>query len=137
MIEQARKTDPTTKIVNEDLMDSSFNRRADFFIVSGTYNMIGGMNHDEWKTFFYESIKKMYELSNVGVVFNTLNHYSTFYVDNLFYLDPREFIEYSHKHLSRFINIKNSSPLFENTISIIRPEHMKKMYGRNDFEKYL
>jgi len=136
MIKKGKELNPEAKIINTDFMDPSYSTRADFFIVSGTFNMIGNNDLDVWERFFYSSISKMFELSNIGVIFNTLNFYSTFHAENLFYLDPGEFIAYSKSNLSRFVNIKNSSPLYENTISVIKPEFMKAQYNHKDFEKY-
>jgi hypothetical protein len=136
MVDSAKKIYPDINIINKDLLDDDYQQKFDFCVLSGTFNLPGDIDRSDWLNFTLAVIKKMYTLSNIGIAFNALTAYSTFNAPELFYLDPKITLDYIKNNLSRHCQIMMSSPLFEDTYIVLKPEVLSNQYPEPEFDKY-
>jgi hypothetical protein len=136
MVEVAKKNYPEISVINQDLLVDDYQERFDFCVLSGTFNLLGKNDKNDFMQFIFRIIDKMYSISDVGIAFNTLTTYSTFNDPELFYLDPKITLDYIKKNLSRHCQIIMASPLYEDTYIIIKPEVVSMKYPAPEFDKY-
>jgi len=136
MVDYSLNKYPDIEIFNVDLLSYQFDRKFDFVVLSGTFNIPGGVLEDQWKDFIFSAIKRMFELCNTGISFNALTTYSTFSASELFYLDPAEVLSYIQSHISRFCYINTAYPLYEVSYSVFKPEAIRDRFKHADFDKY-
>jgi hypothetical protein len=136
MIETAQKMYPEIKLLNTDIVGDNFNEKFDFTVLSGTFNIPGSVGENDWEEFIFSVIKKMYQSAEIGISFNALTTYSTFTVNDLFYLKPEKVFSYIQSELSRFCIVNTAYPLFEVTYTILKPEFLHSKYPHSDFTKY-
>jgi hypothetical protein len=137
MVETAQKLYPQIEVLNIDFLSEDFHRKFDFVVLSGTFNLPNGVNKEEWESFVFSMIEKMFYSSKLGISFNALTSYSTFYDESLFYLEPEKVLSFIQKKLSRFCSINTAYPLFEVSYSIYTPECIKNHFRKDEFKKYL
>ena len=136
MVETAKNNYPEISVINQDLLADDYQQRFDFCVLSGTFNLPGKTNRNDWLEFVLSMIQKMYEISVVGIAFNALTTFSTFNDPELFYLDPKIALDYIKKNLSRHCQIIMASPLFEDTYIVLKPETVSMKYPAPEFDKY-
>jgi hypothetical protein len=136
MVETAKNNYPEISVINQDLLADDYQQRFDFCVLSGTFNLPGNTNRNDWLEFVLSMIQKMYEISCVGIAFNALTTFSTFNDPELFYLDPKITLDYIKKNLSRHCQIMMASPLFEDTYIVLKPETVSMKYPAPEFDKY-
>lgn len=137
MIDSSLKLYPDIELYNIDFLSDAFNKHYDFYVLSGTFNIPGNVSNNEWENFMFNTIKKMFNLSTIGISFNTLTSYSTYFDASLYYPEPEKIFAYIQKNLSRFSLINTSYPLYEVTFTVIKPEFLKRHYSNLPaFNKY-
>ncbi|MCS7029383.1 MAG: class I SAM-dependent methyltransferase [Bacteroidia bacterium] len=136
MVETARKLYPNITITSEDFLSESFHKEFDFLVVSGTFNIPNGIEKIEWEEFIFKIISKMFHLARIGISFNALTTYATFYSDKLYYLDPQKTFAYIQKNLSRFCILNTAYPMYEVTYTVYKKSHIAIIFQEEDFAKY-
>ena len=119
-----------------DIAQAPSGERYDFVVLSGTFNMPGGVPSGDWKAFVLETIRKMFAMCRRGISFNFLTTYNTFSDPQLFYLDPLEMADFCIKELSRFTQLDHSYPLYEGTIAVFTKECVQEHHAARQFAKY-
>lgn len=137
MVDTAKSIYPEINVISQDLLADDFQQRFDFCVLSGTFNLPGETDRNDWLEFVFSMIQKMYAISDVGIAFNALTNYSTFNAPELFYLDPKITLDFIKKNLSRHCQIMMSSPLYEDTYIVLKPEVVSEQYAAPEFDKYL
>ncbi len=137
MIDYAEKKYPGIKVYNRDVLKEKVTDKYDLVVFSGGLYFPGAVPKEEWKQFVFDIIDSMFEMCTIGISFNLLTTYCDYQVDHLFYLDPKEILDYCIKKHSRFVNIEHSYPLFEWTVSMYKKEYIKQKYPQPEFQKYL
>jgi hypothetical protein len=137
MIDHAREKFPGIELYNRDVLKEPVNDKYHIVVFSGGLYLPGNIPHDEWKKFVFDIISKMWEMSTVGISFNLLTTYSTYKSDHLFYVSPAEIIDYCCQNLSRFVNLDQSYPLYEWTITVFKKEYIQEKYKQPELQKYL
>jgi len=136
MIDAVHADNPEIRILNRDILEEGFDEEFDFLVANGVFNFPGQTSVEEWESFVFSMIEKMYRLARVGVSFNALTTYSTFQDLDLYYLDPSVVLEFVQRSLGRHCEIRMSSPLFEVTYTVFKPESIKRRYPQAEFQKY-
>lgn len=136
MVAHSQALYPNIEVLNADFLSPDFNRRFDFVVLSGTFNIPGAVNETEWQSFIFSMVSKMFASADLGISFNALTTYSTFRADELFYLSPEKVMEHIQKNLSRFCTINSAYPLYEFSYSVFTKEAMKNKFSHNAFAKY-
>jgi len=89
MVESAKKNYPEAHFIHENFLNTSFQKRFDYIIASGTFNY----RVIDQEKYIQEVIEKLWRLSIKGVAFNLLSSETPKkkrYEDLLFYYDPEE-----------------------------------------------
>jgi hypothetical protein len=137
MIEAARNKFPEIKIENHDIVKDTNVPQADITLLSGTLNLLAGAEEEEWKEFSFSLIKRMFELSKVGISFNLLTSYRTFSDPTLAYFNPAEVFDFCMNNMSRFVMLDHAYPLYEFSVTVFHKEHMRNEFANPAFQKYL
>ncbi len=137
MIETAQKKFPDITLKNHDLLNDTDIPLADISLLSGTLNLLAGVNEEEWKDFSFSLLKRMFELSKVGISFNLLTSHRTFSDPTLAYFNPTEVFDFCIKNMSRFVHLDHAYPLYEFSVTVFHKEYMRKEFDKEAFQKYL
>ena len=70
--------------------------------------------------YMQELVSKMYSISRIGISFNIMSLYSNYQVDNLFYMNPQDVIEYVGRNFSSHFTIDQSYGLYEFTTYVYK-----------------
>ena len=90
----------------------------DYIIASGTFNAKLTFDNEHWKNFFYDSLEKMFEKSNKGIVFNCMTEHVDWTYDRLFYPSLSDITKFIVQKLSRNFMVDHSYNLYEMTIFV-------------------
>jgi hypothetical protein len=132
-IEQSKKKFPDAEFYLENIASpyDEIEKRiknCDYYCLSGTFNPKGDVPLADWENFIHRSISNMFRMARKGICFNFLTSYSDFKNPELYYADPRETIDYCIRHLSRFVAMSQTLPLFEFTVLVYRQEYIRKLH---------
>lgn len=136
MITLAKAKYPEITVRNRNILRYPVQERYDFVVLSGSFNMPGNVEPDEWKKFSLSLISSMYGMCNKAIAFNFLTSHRTLTDPSLFYFDPSEVVNYCLSNLSRFVELKHSSPLYEGTVTVYRESYIQQQYKEPAFDKY-
>jgi len=136
MIRHAKEKYPEITVINRDILHDNLQDKYDFVVLSGTMNITGNVEQDEWKKFCLSLISRMYGMCNKAIAFNFLTSHRTYSDSSLCYFDPSELLDFCIKNLSRFVEIKHNYPLYEGTIIVYREDYIHDKYNNSAFEKY-
>jgi hypothetical protein len=136
MIDRAVQKYPEVTLGNRNFLDARLDERYDFVVLSGTLNLLAGVEGDEWKSMCLALIRKMYAHADRGIAFNFLSTYRTYSDPLLYYFDPREMFDFATTHLSRFVVLDASYPLYECTVTVFNKNYMSTLHGHDDLKKY-
>ncbi|MFZ2541672.1 MAG: hypothetical protein WAW75_07860 [Gallionella sp.] len=136
MIALAKEKYPEITVKNRDILSEVGQKKNDFVVLSGTLNIPGNVEPEEWRRFCFSLISSMYGMCNKAIAFNFLTSHKTFTDPNLFYFDPSELLDYCIKNLSRFVELKHSYPLYEGTITVYRENYIQDQYKNPALAKY-
>lgn len=137
MLQDARLKYPGIKVFNRDVLEEPVSDSYDVVVFSGGLYLPGSIPHEEWKEFVFNIIDKMFQMCKVGISFNLLTSYSSYRDPDLFFMDPKEILDYCISNLSRFVNIDHAYPLYEYTVSVFRKEYIASIHPQEQFAKYL
>jgi hypothetical protein len=137
MIDYAEKKYPGIRLFKRDVLKEEVTDKYDIVVFSGGLYFPGAIPEREWKKFVFDIIDKMFDMSKIGISFNLLTTYCDYKTDNLFYLDPREILDYCITKHSRFISLEHNYPLYEWTLSMFKKDYIKQKYTQPEFQKYL
>ena len=87
----------------------------DFVVCSGAFNTLLDHKESEWKAHCKTTIKKMFELSKIGVAFNMLSHYNPERDNDFYYASPEEYFSFA-KTLTKSVTLRHDYPMHEFTI---------------------
>lgn len=136
MIELSRKKYPNISVENFNLITDKNIPMADVTLLSGTLNLNTGGNEAEITEFVCSMIKRMFEISRIGISFNMLTSHRTFTDPDLAYFDPAFILDFCIKNLSRFVHIDHAYPLFEFSVTVFQKDYMKQKFETEAFKKY-
>ncbi len=112
--------------------------RHDFVTMSGTLNPRLSVDEPAWRTHVASLLGAMYAMCRRGCAANFL----TAYCDRsqmrpeLHYEDPARLLELVTRTLSRHVEIDAGGPLYEFTVRVTRPEHVRQRYRGAEFDRY-
>ena len=94
--------------------------KMDFVLTSGIFNVKNSFSNSIWKDYVFETISKMYQISNKGIGFNFLTFDTTFRDKKLFYMSIDELIRFLRKKISKKIIIHHDYELWEYTVFVYK-----------------
>jgi hypothetical protein len=138
MVSASKLLYPEINVLEGDILETiDFSeKKFDFVVLSGVFNLPGEVSNDEWEVFVFRMIENMFEISNKAISFNALTTYTTFRSEELYYLDSFKVIEFIQRKLSRFYSLNSSYPLYENTYTIYKESYIEESFPAQEFKKY-
>jgi len=94
--------------------------QADYTFVSGTFNVKLQASDADWDAYIKRHLEAMFAKSRRGLAFNLLTSYVDWKAENLFYADPKDFVDFCKTRLARFVTLHHDYALFEWTIAVTR-----------------
>ena len=120
MIDYAREKHPDAEFFLGDFLNYQFHQKFDYVVCNGILTQKLETSIIDMEHFANSIIKKMFEISEIGIAFNVMSNRVNYMVDNLYYRSPSELMEYCFDHLSRKIKIDHSYPIYEYTVYVYR-----------------
>ena len=102
------------------ILGPAVTEEADYTFVSGTFNVKLEASDAEWDAYIKQHLEAMFAKSRRGLAFNLLTSYVDWKQENLFYADPRDFVDFCKTRLSRYVTLVHDYALFEWTILVTR-----------------
>lgn len=95
-------------------------RKFDFVVSSGIFNVKMDVETSEWERYIIKTIENLSLHATKGFAFNCLTSYSDkeFMKDNLYYSDPLFLFDYCKKNFSKYVTLLHDYPLYEFTIIV-------------------
>jgi SAM-dependent methyltransferase len=132
----AQERYPTLDIRIGDVLDIDTEERFDFVVLSGVFNIHGGVPFDEWSLYCAALLERMFALSRVAVAFNALTTYTTFSDADLAYFETTFWERLLNRNFTRYYLIDHSYPLFEYTVTAFQPNYIRMAYPAEPLAKY-
>lgn len=90
MVSEARRFHPGTEILLGNFLDAAFTRKFDLVTANGIFYLLGA----DANALMRQIVRKMYELAEDAVVFNSLSAWAPDLQAGEFYADPAATLEY-------------------------------------------
>jgi hypothetical protein len=136
MREAARIKYPGIRIVGDNILNEDYCEKFDVIVASGTFNLRKEMASEPWEEYVLTVVSKMFKISEVGIAYNVLTSYSDFREETLYYMSPETAISHAQSKLSRFCCLSTLWPLYEFTLTVLKPTALAKHFKRDEFSKY-
>lgn len=102
-----RITDPRAKFFRKMWATKT----ADYSFASGTYNMNGNANEDDWRSYVEASLKQLWGKTDKAMAFNMLRRDSEDQYPGLYYIDPEDMRRFLIKTFSKNVDVFDEQPL--------------------------
>ncbi|MEH2928943.1 class I SAM-dependent methyltransferase [Candidatus Ventrimonas sp. KK005] len=119
MIDYALKNNENGTFICGDIFEYEPNKNYDFLICNGILTQKLDTNIRKMDEHAIKLINKMWDLSNIGIVFNLMKSQVDFMVDHLYYKSPLEVMGYCMTLTDKFI-IDSSYPLYEYSVYLYK-----------------
>ena len=136
MIAHSKQKFPGIALYERDLVNNPSSEKYDFVVLSGTLNLLCGLDRKGWEKYAHLLLIRMFEMAQRAISFNFLTTYNTFTAPELCYFDPKALFDFCQKKLSRFVWLDHAYPLYEATIAVFQPPELKSGYPDAAFRKY-
>ena len=137
-VEACRRKFPGSTFELRDITADPPAGRYDFVTMSGTLNPRLATPAAEWRAHVLAVLEAMYGMARNGIAANFLTSYG--HTDKmrpeLHYQDPAEILDHVTRNLSRHVEIDAAGPLYEFTLRVHRPEHVRRLYRASEFDRY-
>jgi SAM-dependent methyltransferase len=102
------------------ILDAEVKTKADYSIVSGTFNVKFDSTDEDWTLLIIEKLAMLNEMSTKGFSFNLLTSYVDWKEPHLFYADPCFWFDYCKRNFSKKVSLLHDYDLWEWTISVTK-----------------
>jgi hypothetical protein len=136
--EACRQKFPGARFETRDIEGGAADSRADYVTLSGTFNPRLSASEDAWRSFVQDTLRAMYAMCTRGIAVNFLTSFSDpERMDaQLHYQSPSVLLEFVTSELSRFWSLDAGGPLYEFTLCVHRPEHVRALHPASEFDRY-
>ena len=136
MVQSASRRVPGIQLTTDDFLAESNEPNADFVVLSGTLNLCCDSDGIVWSDYCLRVLVKMFKSARCGIAANFLTNRNTFSAANLHYAAPGLMLDFCLDSMSRFVTIDHAYPLFEFTLTVLKPEYVQSMYSDPALAKY-
>lgn len=136
MKELANNKYPEIQYYVRDILQGEVLDKYDFLVLSGTFNLPGQTDFNDWRIFTREMISKMFFMANFAISFNFLSKNADYFRKDMYYEDPTEVLNYCLQNLSRFVFIDHSYALHEFTVTVFKKDFMKSKTSDVEFNRF-
>lgn len=95
-------------------------KQADYSFASGTYNMNGNADDDDWWEYVEASLRQLWHRTDKALAFNMLRDDEEERYDGLYYTDPERVARFCRKHLSEDVEMFDERPMPDVTFFVRR-----------------
>ncbi|HSI82173.1 MAG: trans-aconitate 2-methyltransferase [Candidatus Methylacidiphilales bacterium] len=120
-----------------NILEDAVEDKYDYVVLTGTFNIPGGVSEDDWRSFSRAMITKMFSMARLGIAFNFVTSHTDYRHDDMFYENPAEVLDFCIKNLSRHVILDHGYPLYEYTVTVLKPEQLASRYPDQRLQKYL
>jgi trans-aconitate methyltransferase len=114
-LERAKELHPEHEFFCADIIEEEFERRADYFILSGAMNFRVRDNMNLTTAM----LRKMFELADKGVAINFLSTYVNYEKPHNFHHSPEEMFAFA-RTLTKWVALRHDYPLWEFTLYLYK-----------------
>lgn len=136
MVKKVKERLPDIRLTTDDFLSAANEPVADFVVLSGTLNLRCEVDVARWEEYSLQVLSKMYAAASCGISANFLTNRNTFSVPELFYAPPARILNYCLDTMSRFVTVDHCYPLFEFTVTVLKPPHVQRCYSDPAFGRY-
>ena len=136
MAELARRKHPGLTVAERDITEPPAAETYDIVVLSGTFNLPGGVERVEWDRHCRATVEQMFAMARRGIAFNFLTTYNTFSSPELHYMDPLSILDFCQRKLSRFVVVDHAYPLYEATVTVLREELVRSGHEEPELRRY-
>ena len=111
LLEKAQELHPGIDFICQDIVESEYSIRHDYFLSSGALSF----RIEDNICYSRRMIEKMFHLANRGIAVNFLTSYVNFQRPHNFHYRPEEMFAFG-KTLTRWVTIRHDYPLWEFTL---------------------
>jgi len=95
-------------------------KHADYSFASGTYNLNGDADADQWQEYVEASLRQLWHRTGKALAFNMLRDDEEECYDGLYYADPEKVLRFCRKHLSEDVEMFDERPMPDVTFFVRR-----------------
>lgn len=119
MIDEAKELFPTNEKVSW-VCTLNESQTFDYTLASGIFNVKLDIDHKSWKSYIWDTINQMNEISQKGFSFNMLTSYSDEdrMQEKLYYASPEEMFSFCKQNFSKDVALLHDYSLYEFTIIV-------------------
>lgn len=122
MVEHARQRNPDGKFLLGDAMSHDFDRRFDYVVCVGIMTMKLKASILDMGKYSNRLIRRMYDLSTVGIAFDIMTNQVNFMVENSYYRSPVELMAFCLSELSTKVAIDHAYERYEFTTYVFHQD---------------
>ncbi len=120
MVDAARRLHPGVPFECTDILLEDTNGTYDVVLCSGLFHIRLHHADPEWRRFIQNTVRRMYQMSRIGIAFNLVSDHVDFRSPQLYYANAGETLDFCRQELSRFVVLRHDYPLYEFTIYVYR-----------------
>jgi SAM-dependent methyltransferase len=137
-VESCRQRFPGGEFFERDIAAAPLDRRYDYVALSGTFNARLVTPAAQWDAFIKCMLDAMYALCTRAFAVNFLTGRAdpALMQEHLHYQGEAAVIDHIVSRLSRHYELDHAGPLFEFTVRVYRPTHVRSLYPEDSFAKY-
>lgn len=129
MIAEARDRHPDATWEVADILESSGTLQFDYVVCSGILTQKLDASQKEMDAFLKAIVRRMFDLSRIGIAFNVMTTHVNFMNENLYYRNPAELLAWCMSEITPCVRLDHSYPLFEYSLYLYRDQAPGLAYG--------
>ena len=133
---ESMKRYPEQRFYIRDISKQSFKDCYDYVIMSGVFHQRRDTPIRQWENYAQSLISNSFAMCRKGIAFNFITPFVDFYQPEVYYCNMSKFLNFIVDQLSRFFVISHNYALYEFTVFVYRPEHIKRLHKQPELQKY-
>ena len=132
----AQQRYPDAKFLHCDILTEPLRGKFDFVVLSGVFHQHFDADVASWEAYMHRMLKCAFSMATTGLGFNVLSSYAQFQREGNFHPQLSGLLDFIVSDLSRFFQIDHAIPLFEETIFVFQPDHIRGQFTEPELQKY-
>lgn len=123
LLEQAKLQYKNIDCQNVDILNCNETNKYDYVVVSGLFNS----NYGQDIKWFFNMLEALNKFSNKKIIFNAISNYVNFKDKSLFYIDPKEVLDFIIQNISSNVSIMHGELPYNFTCVIDKSQQWKSL----------
>ncbi|MES2142229.1 MAG: class I SAM-dependent methyltransferase [Pseudomonadota bacterium] len=120
MIDYAKKKYSEKEFKCIDIFDMPLNKKFDYIVCNGILTQKLDVRLNDMNFFLKKIIRRMFNLSTIGICFNVMSTHVNFFSPNLYYKSPSEMLFYCLSEITSKVRIDHSYGLYEYSVYLYK-----------------